>query len=83
MVNTSSIRTKSNDFLYCFQCLYQNKAITVEEKNRLTEALKELLADENSNTSRKNLRIMLEDIFYGKDLPMFLKQMVENIMYVV
>lgn len=87
MVNTSSnvksIRAHSSDFLYCFQCLYQNKAITMEEKNCLVEAFQEVLASGESVNSKRNLRVILEDIFYGKELSMSIKQMLGNIMYYV
>jgi len=55
----------------------------MEEKNCLVEAFQEVLASGESVNSKRNLRVILEDIFYGKELSMSIKQMLGNIMYYV
>lgn len=79
--NAFSFRTKSSDFLWCFQCLYQNGLITSDEKNELVGSFKNCLSDELPS-SKRELRILLENVFYSKDLPMDFKQQVENLLYI-
>jgi len=79
--NIVSFRTKATDFMYCFQCLYQNNLITTEEKNELVDSFKDCLSEEVG--AKKTLRVLLENIFYGEDLPMIFKQQVENLLYIV
>lgn len=79
--NICSLRLKSADFMYCFQCLYQNKVITVDEKNELVNTFKECLSEDIG--SKKKLKILLQDIFYRKDLSMLFKQQVEKLLFLV
>ncbi len=79
--NVCSIRTKMNDFMFCFQCLYQNKLITVDEKNELVRVLKDCLSNE-TYSDKRNLHVLLEDIFY-QDIPMNFKQQIEKLLDVI
>ena len=79
--NVASFRTKASDFMYCFQCLYQNGLITNDEKNSLATSFKNCLSEEPG--SKRNLTIQLQNIFYQEDLPMFFKQQVENLLYLI
>jgi len=81
MTNVVSLRTKATDFLFCFQCLYQNNLITNEEKNELVGSFKDCLSEEVG--AKKNFSVLLQNIFYRPDLPMIFKQQVENLLYIV
>ena len=77
--NVVSLRTKAQEFMFCFQCLYQNGLITNEEKNELARSFKDCLSEEVG--SRRELTVLLQDVFYQKELPMTFKQQVENLLY--
>ena len=79
--NITSLRVKLPEFLYCFQCLYQNNLIDNEEKNDLVESLRDCLSEETG--AKKNLTIRLQNIFYQPELPMTFKQQVENLLYYI
>ena len=79
--NVCNIRIKTNDFLYCFQCLLQNGIITVEEKNNLVRVFKDCLSNETIS-DKKEIRALLEDIFY-KSIPMTFKQQIEKLLDVI
>lgn len=76
--NTTSIRSRYQEILYCFQCLYQNGAITIEEKNELITALKDCLSSDNALCDKRTMSDLLQNILYKDGLEMFLKQMVEK-----
>lgn len=78
--NIKSLRVHTNEVLYCFQCLYQNAQITTEQKNELVRTFKNCLSNEESNEAKRIFNVKLQDIFYRSDLPMFLKQQVEQVM---
>ncbi len=79
--NVCTIRTKANDFLYCFQCLYQNKLVTIDEKNELVRVFKNCLSNDTIS-DKKELRLLLEDIFY-QTIPLNFKQQIEKLLDVI
>jgi len=78
--NAVSFRTKASDFMECFQCLYQNNLITIDEKNDLVGSFKDCLSEEVG--AKKELVTLLQNIFYREGLPMFFKQKVETLLYI-
>lgn len=83
ITNVKSLRTESNDILYCFQCLYQNKLISTAKKNELVQLFRECLSEEEYCGTKRKLYKQLQIIFCDPDLPMTFKQQIEKIMDVL
>lgn len=75
----NSVRTKSNEILFCLQVLYQNKQINAEERKELTNFLKECLSNETSENKYK-LYVAFQDIYYRRNIPSDIKQRIYNCM---
>lgn len=73
------IRIETNNFLFCIQTLYQNGYIDADERKELSNLLQKCLSNETS-ANKHNLHVEFENIFYGKKLPMNIKELVYGCM---